>query len=89
MYGDQDDDQQAVYELEDRYAQHNNGGSPEGGKKRKKGKKKPKVNIEPSLSASMQPDLMAGARAAGEESMHSNYEDVRSGHSENRRFFEE
>ena len=59
MYGD--DNQEAAQDLEDRYAQHNResaeyggagaNGSP--GKKKKKGRKRPKVNIEPSASASI------------------------------------
>ena len=90
MYGD--DNRDAVNELEDRYAQHNDGVSPDRaggglgvGKRKKKKKNRPKVNIEPSASASMQPDIEA------EESMHSNMDDLQSasGHSQNRRFFEE
>lgn len=57
MYGSNEDND-AVNEMEDRYAQHNNGESLDRGvagtgKKRKKGKKRPKVNIEPSASASI------------------------------------
>ena len=60
MYGD--DNQDAAHDLEDRYAQHNEGSPDRGagvagtGKKKKKKKNRPKVNIEPSASASMQPD---------------------------------
>ena len=78
MYGSNDNN---AADLEDRYAEHNaDGAAAAGGKKKKKGRKRPKVNIEGT--GSMNPDVM-------EESMHSNLDDGRSGHSENRRFFED
>ena len=74
MYGD--DNQDAAHDLENRYAEHNDGSHDKGagvsgtGKKKKKKKNRPKVNIEPSASASMQPDL------AVEESNQSNMDEI-------------
>lgn len=59
MYGSNEDNE-VVRDLEDRYAQHN---ATEGnigaatGKKKKKRSKRPVVKIDPSGSASMQPDI--------------------------------